>query len=98
MPPKYKKVNPAAFLAVGPTAVMRDDVRKAYVQWLHTSELTPEDGKAMAISLKMLMPKLRAIRDRWSPIKNSDMVTRFPCVNQLNTMLSRWKSNMTEVR
>ena len=98
MPPKYKKVNPAAFLAVAPTAVMRDDVRKAYVQWLHTSELTPEDGKAMAISLKMLMPKLRAIRSLWKPISTSDMVTSLPCINQLNTQLSRWKSKLREVR
>ena len=35
---------------------MKEDVQKAYVQWLHAGELTSEDGKTMTISLKMLMP------------------------------------------
>ena len=56
MPSKNKKVNPAAFLAEAPTMLMKGHVKKAYVQWLHAGELTPEDGKTMTISLKMLMP------------------------------------------
>ena len=98
MPSKNKKVNPAAFLAEAPTMLMKGDVKKAYVQWLHAGELTPDDGKTLNISIKMLMPKLRAIRPLWRPISTSDMVTRLPCVNQLTTMISRWKGKLTEVR
>ena len=78
----------------------RTILEKAYAKYIRDLNKTPKQAVIEKVSMKMLLPNLQEIDERWENIPPAQMKTSLPRVkiHRMNLELGRWKEKFDVVQ